>query len=521
MGIDLLIRGGLVISGDRPDLDPVETDIAIEGDRIKAIGRFTGLDADRTLDVKGLCVCPGFIDTHAHSEFTLLADGRAVGKIAQGVTTEINGNCGSSAAPLYGRAFEQREGELQRLGIRQRWNSLDEYLGLLRKTGVAINFITLVGHGNIRASVAGYEDRPLSSSEKERAFALLHDAFMAGARGLSTGLIYPPGCYADTEEIVEFATLTKGYNRIYTTHMRDEGDGLVGSVEEVIGVVKKTGVNAHISHLKTQGRRNWSKIGEVIDKIDNINHGQVAITCDRYPYIASCTSLDSILPSWIFEGGRDEELKRLRDERTRIEDVIMSAGCEWDSVMVSSVRSEKNRWMEGRSIHDIGVRLSKRPEDCLFDILVEEGLEVDAIFFNMSEENLKRILRLPYTMIGSDSSARCFEGVTAEGRPHPRTYGTFPRVLRKYVKEDGILSLSEAIYKMTGLPAKRFGIRERGVIKEGFFADIVIFDPDRIRDNADYEDPFRRPEGIHYVFVNGLPVIFEGRETGIMAGRII
>jgi N-acyl-D-amino-acid deacylase len=521
MAIDFLIKGGFMISGASPDENPVEADIAIEGDRIKAIGRFISSGGKKTLDVKGLCVCPGFIDTHAHSEFVLLADGRAEGKIAQGVTTEINGNCGFSAAPLYGEVIEQREEELQRFGINERWNSFDEYFRILRKRGIAINFMTLVGHGNIRASVAGYGNRPLSSSEREEAIALLDNTFKKGIRGFSTGLMYPPGCYSDTAEVIDFASVTKKYGGIYTTHIRDEGDRLTESIDEVIRVIDNTDVDAHISHLKTYGRKNWSKINDVVEMINNINCGGMILTCDRYPYTASCTSLDSLLPSWVFEGGRGQELRRLREDRRKIEDDLMHRRPDWRTVMISSVISDRNKWMEGKSIHEISIELNKRSEDCFFDILLDEELRVDAIFFSMSEENLKMILKLSCTMVGSDSSSRCFDGITASGKLHPRAYGTFPRILRKYVREDGILSLSEAIYKMTGFPARRFRIKERGVIKEGFYADIVIFDPDKIKDNADYGTPFSRPDGIYYVFINGLPAVFEGKLTGILSGRII
>lgn len=524
MSIDFFIRGGLVISGDKADVRPIVADIAIEGECIKAIGKLTGLSVKETIDAKGLCVCPGFIDTHAHSEFTLLADGRAEGKINQGVTTEINGNCGFSAAPLYGEAFEQREKELQELGIKERWNTFDEYFRLLKNKGLAINLMNLVGHGNIRASIAGYVNRHLSLSEKEEALTLLDEAFRSGAKGLSTGLMYPPGCYCDTAEIIDFAHMTKRYGGIYVTHIRSEGDELLESVDEVISIINKTGIDAHVSHLKTYGEKNWPKIKEVIERFDNVNRGGMVLTCDRYPYTASCTSLDSLLPLWIFEGGKNKEFERLKNKRKKIEKELLKSypdTSHWNTVIISSVASNKNRWMEGKSLYDISLSLNKKPIDCLIDILIDEDLEVSAIFFSMHEENLKTILKLPYTMIGSDSSARCFDGVTVRGKPHPRTFGTFPRILGKYVREDGILSLSEAIYKMSGLPAKRFGIKERGIIKEGFFADITIFDPDRIKDTADYEMPFNKPEGIHYVFINGRPVIFDGKVTGILPGRIL
>jgi len=523
-GRGFLIKGGYLINGESPDVEPQPSDILIEGDRIKAISRCINGGSHRIIDAKGLYVCPGFIDTHCHSELTLLVDGRAEGKIAQGITTEINGNCGFSSAPLYGDAIRQREEEFKELGITEQWNTLDEYLRILMDRGIALNFLTLVGHGNIRASVVGYEDRGLSSSEMDEAIALLNEAIASGGRGFSTGLVYPPGCYSDTEEIIALVEVVNQHGGIYTTHIRDEGNKLLESIDEVITIIQMTKVKAHISHLKTYGKENWSKIEDVVEVFDTVNKDGLVLTCDRYPYTASCTSLDSLLPLWVFEGGREAELIRLRKDRERIINELRAAPHnlpDWRDVMISSVLTDKNRWMEGKSMYDISIVLNKRPEDCLFDILIDERLEVSAIFFSMSEDNMKKILKLPYTMIGSDSSARSFDGVTRRGRPHPRSFGTFPRILRRYVRDEGVLTIGEAIYKMTGFPAKRFGIKERGVIKEGFFADITIFDLDIIEDTASYEDPFRKPKGVYYVFVNGLPVVFEGETTGIFPGRVI
>jgi N-acyl-D-amino-acid deacylase len=503
---------------------PVRADIALEGDRIRAVGDLSAIRAEKTVSIRGLCACPGFIDVHSHSDFTLLADGRAEGKICQGVTTEINGNCGMSAAPLTGAAYEQRKKELEDLDIHERWRTFPEYFSLLEKRKMSVNVVTLVGHGNLRACVAGYSDKPLSVIEKERAVDLLTHAMNSGAGGISTGLIYPPGIYSNTEEIITLASIAAGHGGIYATHMRSEGDRLIESVEEAIEIARGAGIHVNISHLKTSGEENWHKLGDVFNIVDQARRSGLSVTCDRYPYIASSTDLDSILPSWVFEGGRNQELERLRNDKSRIVSVITTEHPDesyWESVLVSSVNLESNKWMEGKNMSEIGASRGNKPGEAVIDILVEEEADVGAIFFSMNEDNLESVLKLPYTMAGSDSSARSFDGITAQGLPHPRGFGTFPRILGRYVRDRGVLSMSKAVHKMTGLPATVFGIKQRGIIAEGCFADIVVFDPEKIIDTADFNDPFKRPDGIHYVFVNGTPVVSEGAVTGNMPGRIL
>jgi N-acyl-D-amino-acid deacylase len=522
--IDYLLKDGIVIDGTGRDAAQKKADIAIEGDRIKAVGNLSHIHAAKTISVKGLCVCPGFIDTHSHSEFILLADGRAEGKIYQGITTEINGNCGLSAAPLYGDALEQREKDLGELNIKDRWGTFSEYFTILEKRKFAPNFLTLVGHGNLRASVVGYSDRLLSKTDKNKIIELINNAMDAGAKGLSTGLIYPPGIYSDTDEIIDLARSAARYKGIYTTHMRSEGDRLKESVEEVVRIAYESKIHTHISHLKTSGRKNWKKLDGVLERMDRANERGLSVTCDRYPYIASSTDLDILLPSWAFEGGRRKEIKRLKSERKRLAKDILEEFPEeffWDNIIISSVSQDSNKWMEGKIISDISRILKKTPVMCLFDILLEEDLNVGAIFLFMNEDNLKSILKYPYTMIGTDSGARSFDGITAKGLPHPRGFGSFPRILGNYVREEGVLKLSEAVYKMTGLPSKIFRISRRGIISEGFFADITVFDPEKVNGLADFNKPFQKPEGIYHVFVNGIPVLLNGESTGALPGRIL
>jgi len=524
MDIDILIRGGRVYDGAGGE--PFIGDVAIAGGRIAVItkgDRFTGT-AEKIIDAKDLSVSPGFIDTHAHSEFTLLADSRAKGKIFQGVTTEINGNCGLSAAPLYGEALEYRENDQKEMGIEERWATFGEYFQLLEKRRPAINFAALAGHGNIRASVIGYADREPDGAEMERMQTLLKEAVREGAIGLSTGLIYPPGVYARTGEIIGLARCIK--DLIYTSHMRSESDQLIEAIEEAIRIGRESGIAVHISHLKTGGRNNWAKRDRALSLIESARTEGLPVTCDRYPYTAASTDLDAALPAWAYAGGAEEELQRLKDPEVRsaIRNEVVSQHTEedyWNSIAISSVNSEANRWMEGKTLSFLSERAKKEPVDFLLDILIEEKLRIGAIFHSMNEDNLRRFLARPYLMIGSDSSVRAADGPTRRGKPHPRGFGTFPRFVGRYARDLRLMNMGEAIRKITLLPSVTFGLSERGQLKEGFHADVVVFDEERIIDKATFEEPFLKPEGIHSVLVNGSPVVWEGTSTGNRPGKIL
>lgn len=519
--LDLLIKNGTIFDGSGKE--PFHGSIGLSGDRIALLSSNPEepIRAKEVIDAKDLIVAPGFIDTHSHSEFTLLADSRAEGKIFQGVTTEINGNCGLSAAPLIGDAAVQRESDLRELGIKERWTTLGEYLSILEKRGLSMNFATLVGHGNLRASVMGYKNSKPDKGEMQEMLSLLNESIRDGAVGLSTGLIYPPGVFSEREEIIELARSIR--NLIYTTHMRSEGERLEEAIEEAIDIGKRARIPLHISHIKTSGRKNWNKVESVISMIEKARAEGIKVTADRYPYVAASTDLDALLPSWVYDGGGEKEIERLKDKKLRdiIKTEILSQHPEkdyWRSVIVSSVKGDDRRWMEGRSIEEISMRINKDPVETLFDILISERLKVGAIFFSMSEDNLLRFLSLPYVMIGSDSSARSFDGITRKGKPHPRGFGSFPRFLSRF---EGILGMAEAIHRITALPAKTFSIKKRGMIMEGHYADIVIFDRDSIMDRATFENPFLRPDGIEYVIINGRIAIREGEPTGIRSGRVL
>lgn len=523
--IDILLHNAQVFDGGLAG--PVRASIGIAADKIVYVGGDDLRGAAATvIEAEGFVLAPGFIDTHAHSDFTLLADPRAEGKLGQGVTTEVNGNCGMSAGPLLNKAVERREDDLRDLGIRERWSSLGEYFSLLERRGTGINTANLVGHGNLRGSVVGYDNRRPSPKEMDGMKQLLADAVSEGAIGLSSGLIYPPGVYSDTAELAELARVLRDRDLIYTSHMRSEGTRLLEAIDEVISIGRGAGIKVQVSHIKTAGESNWHKAEAAIALLNEVRSKGLRLTCDRYPYTASSTDLDAILPSWVFAGGNEKELKRLNDPATRrrIEGEIreqVNRPRYWSKIIVSSVGSAQNRWMEGLTVKDIGARLSIDSLSAFFRIVIEERLRVGAIFQSMNEDNLRKFLSLPFCMIGSDSSARCFDGATAQGKPHPRTFGTFARVFGRYVREEGLLSLTEAVHKSTMLAAGTFGLKGRGQIKEGYFADLVLFDPEKIIDKATFDNPYQPAEGIHYVFVNGVAAVSEGRLTGRLGGRVL
>jgi N-acyl-D-amino-acid deacylase len=514
-GLTLLLRNCTVYDGTGSP--PFRAQVGVAGERIAWVGPGNAGEAERVLDLDGLALTPGFIDVHSHSDFTLLADPRGEGKVLQGVTTEINGNCGLSGGPLLGEARAQREGDLEEYGITQRWEALAEYLDLLEKAAPALNVATLVGQGNIRASVMGFVRREPRPAEMEAMKALLAQCLREGALGLSTGLIYPPGAFTGTGELIALSAAGAEFpGFLYATHMRSEGERLLEAIEETLAIGRGAGVPVHVSHLKASGHENWSKAARAASLLaDSIAAGG-RVTADRYPYTAGSTDLDAVLPSWCYEGGNAEELRRLRDPSLREKIKAGMPAGNWDQVVISSVETGKNRWMQGRSIEEVARTHGLEPRECVLTLLLEESLRVGAIFHSMSEENLRMFLSLPFVMVGTDGSARSRGGPTEKGRPHPRGFGSFPRYL-----SFGAPGLPEAIRRITLLPARTFGLAGRGAVREGTFADLVAFDPERLRDRATFEEPFLPPEGMAYVVVNGVVAAEEGRLTGARAGRVL
>lgn len=505
--------------------EPFIANVGISGDLISYIGDNI-YKSTLTIDASGLFLSPGFIDTHCHSEFTMVADPRAHGRIAQGVTTEINGNCGLSAAPILGDCIRQREPDFVQYAIEHRWNTFEDYFEILKSSGIGVNFATLCGQGNIRASVIGYAKGRAKDTELNEMYSLIKDAVFSGAKGLSSGLIYPPGVFTDTDELIALCKYFVSIkpDALYVPHMRSETDQLVEAIVETLQIGRKSQIRLHISHLKTGGRDNWHKIDKVIDLIEEARNEGIDITCDRYPYIASNTDLDTILPKWVLSGGIQEEIRRLKDTntRTKIKSELQAETIEyWQGIYISSAFKDQNSWMEGLSVLEISEHLGKDIIDTVLDIIIDDDAKTSAIFFSMCEDNLKRFLSLPYMTIGSDSAVRSFDGITFKGKPHPRGFGSFARFLGKYVRDEGLMPLQEAIQRITSLPAKIFRLDKRGEVKVGNYADIVIFDYKKINDKADYKNPFVKPEGVHWVFVNGVPVYKDTEFTNLLPGRVL
>jgi N-acyl-D-amino-acid deacylase len=508
-----------------------EGSVAIKDAKIVEIGRIGNRFAKRTIDAKGLIVAPGFIDLHSHSDFTLLADGKAESKIRQGVTTEIIGESGS-AGPVLGPAIPPLDKELATMGLKRTWGTLGEYFTTLQKHGMAVNIASYVGNGQVRLDVMGNVNRVPTPAELDQMKALVDQAMRDGAVGLASGLIYPPNSFAKIDEIVELAKVAARYGGIYTSHIRDESDHEPEALREAIEIGERGELPVHILHFKIAAKQNWGKIGQMSAIIQSARDRGLDITADQYPYIAAMTGLQMTLPTKYLEGTHQEVIDRLRDSAAREEiRKLIETGAEgwqnhveasggWHGVMVASVQKPTNKEYEGKRMDDIAHMMDKDPVDALCDLLISEETFPYAIYFQMSEPDVRAGLQEPWVGIGSDGVAVNPE-MKFMGRPHPRFYGTFPRVLGVYVREQKVISLADAVRKMTSLPAQIIGLSDRGLLRPGMAADITIFDPATVADRATFEDPSQYPTGIPYVIVNGVVVIDQERHTGALSGRVL
>jgi N-acyl-D-amino-acid deacylase len=482
---------------------PYTTDVGIVADRIALIGDLRERDALVRIDCTGKTLAPGFIDTHSHSDELWLELPRCDGKIAQGVTTEIGGNCGSS--------FDPRR--------------IDEFLRDVERNGVALNVATLVGLGTTRRLISGDSERRLELDELQAQARIVRDACEQGAIGVSSGLIYPPSMYADTAELAALAAAARDARAPrYASHLRSEGDDLIAAVEEAIEIGRRAEVAVQFSHHKASGKKNWGKVHRSLELIDAARASGLDAYCDVYPYVASWTSLATILPAHARYGGTQATLERLADPE--------SAGAiqlylqlrhadDWHDMLITDVASEQNAQLAGMRMDEIARAWWLSPAAAAIRLLREEQLNVGAVFFKMCEDDVATVLSADFCCIGSDASVRALSGPTAKGVPHPRTFGTFPRVFGRYVRARKTLDLSEAVRRMTALPAAAFGLRERGAIAVGNYADIVVFDAQTIRDTATYEAPYQLPVGIEHVFVNGRAVLRDGEFTNERPGRAL
>src|SRR5262245_28939706 len=526
---DLLIQQARVIDGS--GAPSFVADVAIRGNTIAQVGTITSPQAGVMIDGTGLTLAPGFIDIHTHSDYTLLVNPLAESKVHQGVTTEVIGNCGTSPAPLGDEGYPIIRARMaQQYQLDVSWRTLGGYLGRLTEAGSAVNVVPIVGHGTVRSAVMGYAQRPPTATELARMQALIADAMSEGAFGLSTGLVYAPGCYADTDEIVELAKVVGQAGGMYFSHIRGESNSVLEAAQEAISVGQQAGVAVQISHLKTAGRENWGKTSALLDLLDQANARGLDVTGDMYPYTAGATSLGALLPPWVHEGGLGKLMPRLQDQRVRArirQDIEQGVddwwnparAAGWSEVQIS--RAPQHRSYQGMRLSDVAALRHQEPLEAALDILLAEEGNAGVVLFMMGDAQVQTILQHSRVMIGSDAGATAPYGVLGRGHPHPRAYGTFPRVLGNYVRERGLISLEEAISRMTGLTAWRLGLTDRGLVRPGYKADLVIFDAQHIADQATYDMPHAYPTGIRWVLVNGQVILRDGERLPVLPGRVL
>jgi N-acyl-D-amino-acid deacylase len=523
---DLVLRGGMLFDGTG---GPAwQADLGIVGDRIVALGDIAADQGRRVLDVSGLHVAPGFIDIHSHSDGDILVYPGGESRIYQGVTTEVTGNCGHSAAPLIGvDAEERRRAWEEETGGEARWSDVSSYFEALEQTGIALNQILLLGHGTLRTNAIGLVDRPLTTEELDSVLWAVEEGMDQGAFGLSTGLEYTPGSYTPTDEIIAMARVVARRGGLYASHIRNEEVALLAAVSEAIQIGRRANVRVEVSHLKAAGQPNWAKQRAALDLLESARGGGVDVLADAYPYTAYSTGLTIFLEPWARAGGGAAIATRLRDADTRIrirKEVgvhVRSDPGDYDLVVIARTRSEKNRSFVGKNLEEIGAHWEVDPLDALLRLLEEEKGSVSFVGHGMSSKNVEIVLGHPLVMIGSDGSAMAPVGKAAEAQPHPRSYGAHARVFAHYVRERKLFDLPTAVKKMTSMPAEQIGLADRGRLARGMKADLVAFDAEAVEDRASFAEPHQYATGITYVLVNGSLVVDQGRHTGARPGRVL
>lgn len=526
---DLILRGGTIYDGSGGK--PFVGDVAIQGDRIVKVGSLGDARGKTEVDAKGLVVSPGFINMLSWATESLIVDGRAQSDIRQGVTLEVMGE-GGSMGPL--NDAMKKEGIEQQGDIKYdiTWTTLGEYLDYLVSRGISVNVASFIGATTVRVHELGYEDRPPTPEELARMRKLVAQAMEEGALGVGSSLIYAPAFYAKTDELVALCEEAGKYGGMYISHMRSEGNRLLEAVDELIEISHRAKVPAEIYHLKAAGRQNWDKLDAVIKKIEEARASGLRITTDMYTYTAGATGLDAAMPPWVQEGGLKKWIERLKDPATRErvkkemstptkdwENLYLAAGA--DKVILVAFKNDNLKPLTGKTLAEVAKMRGKSPEETAMDLVIEDDSRVGTVYFLMSEDNVRRQTALPWMSFGSDAEALAPEGVFLKSNPHPRAYGNFARLLGKYVRDEKALPLEDAIRKLTSLPATNLGIRERGFLKEGYFADVVVFDPAKIQDHATFEKPHQYSTGVLHVFVNGVQVLKNGEPTGAKPGRVV
>jgi N-acyl-D-aspartate/D-glutamate deacylase len=524
---DLLIAGGSVLDGS--GTGAVAADVGIRDGRIARIGNLEGAPATRRIDATGLTVAPGFIDIHNHSDYTLLVEPKAESMIRQGVTTVVLGES-RSAGPVKPEAKDSQPTQ----GVTVDWTTLGGYFARLERQRMATNVASYVGHEQVWTHVMGYGQSAATPEALEAMKRLIAQAMEEGAMGLSTALLMPPSSLATTADLIALAGVAKQHGGIYSSHIRDEGEGVFEAIDEAIQVGKGAQIRVDIIHMKIAHRNLWGRASEIIAKVQKARDEGHDIQANVYPYTAGQNNLSSIIPPWAHDGGRERLLQRLRDPamRPRLRKEILgglpgwynhylATGDGWAGMQLASLRSERNTPFQGKRMSELIEARGGDPVDVLIDVLVEEGGSVPTVFFHHSEPDMRLVMKQPWTSIGSDGTAVSVDGPTGRTHPHPRYYGTFPRVLGRYVRELKVLTLPDAVRKMTSMNADKIGITDRGRLREGLWADVAIFDPARVIDRATFENPHQYPAGVLYVIVNGAVTVDNERHTGALAGRVI
>ena len=526
---DIIIRGGTIYDGAGGA--PKRADVGIKGDRIAAIGNLKSAAAPTIVDATGLAVSPGFINMLSHSESSLITDGRSQGELRQGVTTQIFGE--GSMGPLSDDMKRRRVSGQGDLRFEIPWTTLAEYMTYLEKHGISQNAASFVSATTIRENVIGLEDKAPTAEQLDRMRELVRQEMETGALGVTTALIYPPAFYAKSEELIELCKVAAKYKGKYIAHIRSEGNQLIEAVEETLRISREAGLPAEIYHLKTSGESNWNKMDKVIAMINEARRKGMKITADMYTYTAGSTGLDAAMPPWVFDGGRAAADKRLQDQdtRKRIAEAIRTPSNDWenlymlagspDRILLVGFRTEALKPLIGKTLAEAARLRGKDPIETIMDLVYEDHSRVQTVYFMMSEENIRKQLRQPWVSLGSDAASMAPEGAFLRSSTHPRAYGNFARLLGKYVREEKVITLQEAIRRLSGLPATNLGLDHRGFLKEGMFADVVVFDPATIADRATYESPHQYSVGVKHVFVNGIQVLKDGEHTGAKPGRAL
>jgi len=539
---DVLISGGTVYDGS--GAAPFVGDVAINGDRVVAVGDLSAATAESVVDATGLAVSPGFVNMLSWATESLIVDGRSQGDLRQGVTLEVFGE-GNSLGPMNAAmkeawletfvdyvGSEQRAAELLGGAVEVPWTTLSDYLEFLETKGISTNVASFLGATTTRIHELGYADRAPNEEELERMRQLVHTAMREGAMGIGSSLIYAPAFYAKTDELVAISSVAAEYGGMYISHMRSEGNRLLEAVEELIGISRAAGLPAEIYHLKQGGEQNWDKLDQVIEMVEAARTEGLRITADMYNYIAGSTGLDAAMPPWVQEGGYDAWAERLRDPsvRARVAAEMVAQQDDWENLMQGATpegsllvefRNPNLRGYIGRTLADVAAERGTSAQKTAMDLVVEDGSRVQVVYFLMSEDNVKRQIALPWVSFDSDAGSMAPEPPFTDGSTHPRAYGNFARLLGKYVREEGVIPLEEAIRKLTSLPTTNLSISDRGMLAEGYYADVVVFDPATIIDHATFEDPHQYSTGVVHVFVNGGQVLRDGEHTGATPGRVV